>query len=182
MNSKSSSSTSTIIEYSRIFNMNSDKSWIMNYGSSLREKEENFDNLCCESPQPTVEITSMAHKIRTTLTRRWIFKRASGIRCLHDGCKTRPPLKAAAAASSNPVSIHRGQSPTQEKKSAFERTEFGLWFLDDRRGGDIFETLIFKYAYFDTMDRRHREEASAKLIGKIIHVWGLVALPSPPKL
>ena len=55
MNSKSSSSTSTIIEYSRIFDMNYDKSWIMNYGSSLREKEENLDNLYCESPQPTVE-------------------------------------------------------------------------------------------------------------------------------
>ena len=35
--------------------MNSDKSWIMNYGSSLREKEENIDNLCCESSQPTVK-------------------------------------------------------------------------------------------------------------------------------
>ena len=35
--------------------MNSDKSWIMNYGASLREKEENIDNLCCESSQPTVE-------------------------------------------------------------------------------------------------------------------------------
>ena len=35
--------------------MNSDESWIMNYGPSSREKEEHFDNLCCESPQPTVE-------------------------------------------------------------------------------------------------------------------------------
>ena len=35
--------------------MNLDKSWAMDYGSSLREKEENFDNLCCESSQPTVE-------------------------------------------------------------------------------------------------------------------------------
>ena len=35
--------------------MNFDKSWIMNYGSSLREQEENFDNLCFESSKPTVE-------------------------------------------------------------------------------------------------------------------------------
>ena len=35
--------------------MNSGKSWTMNYGSSLREKEENFDTLCCESSQPNVE-------------------------------------------------------------------------------------------------------------------------------
>ena len=27
----------------------------MNYGSLLREKEENFDKLFCESSQPTVE-------------------------------------------------------------------------------------------------------------------------------
>ena len=46
MNSKSSSSTSTIIEYFGKSYMNSDKSWIMNYGSLLREKEENFDTLC----------------------------------------------------------------------------------------------------------------------------------------
>ena len=96
-------------------------------------------------------ITSMAHKIRTTLKLRWIFKRASGIRCLHDGGKTRPPRKAAAEAAAILCQYTRGQSPTKEKKSAFERTEFGLWFLDDRRGEDIFETLIFKYAYFDTM-------------------------------
>ena len=55
MNSKSSSSTSTIIEYFRMSFLNFDKSWIMNYGSSLREKEENFDNLYFESSQPTVE-------------------------------------------------------------------------------------------------------------------------------
>ena len=56
MNSKSSSSTSTIIEYFlKILYMHPDKSWSMNYGSSLREKEENFDNLCFESSKPTVE-------------------------------------------------------------------------------------------------------------------------------
>ena len=43
--------------------MNFDKSWIMNHGSSLREKEENFDNLCYESSQPAVA------KSRLRLTR-----------------------------------------------------------------------------------------------------------------
>ena len=33
-----------------------------------------------------------------------------------------------------------------------------------------------------THDRRHSEEARAKIIGKRIHVWGLVALLSPQKL
>ena len=54
-NPKSSSSTSTISEYSGMSYMNFDGSWIMNYRSSLREKEDNCDNLCCESSQPTVE-------------------------------------------------------------------------------------------------------------------------------
>ena len=35
--------------------MNFDKSWNMNYGSSLCQKEENFDNLCFDPSQPTVE-------------------------------------------------------------------------------------------------------------------------------
>ena len=55
MNSKSSLSTCTITKCSRVSHMNFGKSWIINYGSSLREKEEIFDNLCYESSQPTVE-------------------------------------------------------------------------------------------------------------------------------
>ena len=38
-----------------MFCMNFDKFTIMNHGSSLREKEENFDNQCFESSQPTME-------------------------------------------------------------------------------------------------------------------------------
>ena len=46
--SVTSSSTSTIIEYSRIFYMNLDNSWVNDHGSSLREEEENVDNLFCD--------------------------------------------------------------------------------------------------------------------------------------
>ena len=35
--------------------MNFGKSWIVSYGSSLREKEENLDDLCYESSQLTVK-------------------------------------------------------------------------------------------------------------------------------
>ena len=52
---KITSSTRTIIEYFGMSHMTTYKSWIMDYGSLLREKEENFDNLCCESSMPTVE-------------------------------------------------------------------------------------------------------------------------------
>ena len=64
-------------------------------------------------------ITSKAHKIRTTLKRRWIFKRASGNRCLHDAVKTWPRRKAAAAAAAAAAILCqyiRGQRPTTEKK------------------------------------------------------------------
>ena len=50
-----SSSTSTIIEYFGKSYINFDMSVSMNCGSLLREKEENFGNLCCETSQLTVE-------------------------------------------------------------------------------------------------------------------------------
>ena len=130
-------------------------------------------------------ITSMAHKIRTTLKRRWTFKPASGNRCHHDVGKTRPPRKAAAAAAAAAgilCQYIRGESPTTEKKSAFERTEFGLWFLDDIRGEDFLRDERLQVCLLRHHDRRHSEEARAKLIGKRIHVCGLVALPLPQKL
>ena len=100
-------------------------------------------------------ITSKAHKIGTTLKRRWIFKRASGNRCLHDACKTRPPRKAAAAAAAAAAILCqyiRGQSPTTEKKRILRedriRTTIPGWQTCRKHS---FETLIFKYVYFDTM-------------------------------
>ena len=93
------------------------ESWqVVNYELrfTVAQKEENFDNLCCESSQPTV-------KIRTTLIRRWIFKRASGNRCLHDAGKTWPHRRTAAAAVATAAAIIcqyiLGQSPTTEKIS-----------------------------------------------------------------
>ena len=56
---------------------------MVNYGSSLREKEENFDNLCCESSQPTVEYHEYglqdSNKVETKMNL--------------DAGKTRPPRK-----------------------------------------------------------------------------------------
>ena len=130
-------------------------------------------------------ITSMAHKIRTTLKRRWVFKRTSGNRCLHDAGEPRPPRKAAAAAAAAAAILCqyiRGQSPTTEKKSVFLMTEFGLWFLDDISEEDIIRDSHLQECLLRHHDGRHSEEARAKLIGKRIHVWGLVALPLPQTL
>ena len=98
--------------------------------------------------------------------------------------KTLPPRKtaaAAAAAAAIPCQCVRRQSPTAEKKSAFERTEFGLWFLDDTRGEDIIQN-----AHLQVRLLRHHDKRTAKKleqrVGKRIHVCGSVALPLPQKL
>ena len=109
--------------------MNSDKSWIMNYGSSLREKEANFVNLCCESSQPTVECHEQGSQDSNSVETKMNLQACIWNRCLHDAGRTRPPRKAAAAAAAAAAILCqyiRGQSPTTEKKSAFERTAFGL--------------------------------------------------------
>ena len=83
---KSSPSTSTIIECSTVSHMNSDKSWIVNYGSSLRKKKT---SIICVSNLPSLPWNTTGK-----------VQRASGNRCLHDADKTRPPRKAVAAAAS----------------------------------------------------------------------------------
>ena len=140
-------------------------------------------------------ITSKAHKIRTTLKRRWIFKRASGNRCHHDAGKTPPPRQAAtaaAAAAAIPCQYIRGQSPTTEKKK------------DSSRGQNLDYDSWMTYVE-KTLFKRHRDESGKRRSGKIsryhtssivngavykipivtgkrIHVKGLVALPLPQKL
>ena len=57
------------------------------------------------------------------------------------------------------------------------RTEFGLWFLDDTREEYIIRDPHLQECLLPHHDRRHSEEARAKLVGKRIHVWGSVALP-----
>ena len=141
INSKSASSTSTIIEYSGTSSMNFDISWIMNYGSSLREKEENFDNLCCESSQPTRGIS------RVRLTRfkqRWNEDESSSVHretvAFTMRVKPRPPRKAAAAAAAAaaiPCQYIREQSQITAKERILRQTKLGLQFLDDRRAENI---------------------------------------------
>ena len=89
----------------------------------------------------------------------------------------------------------------QKRKGSFERTELGLWFLDDIRGEDIIWDSHLQECLLRHHKRRHSEEARAtywdiilpvlrtvectripKLIGKRIHVWGLIALLLPQKL
>ena len=154
--------------------------WITVHHCARRKK----NSIICVANLHSLQwnITSMAHKIRTTLKRRWIFKRASGIRCLHDGCKKRGLLEKQQRRQQQSC-VNTPEDKVQLKKrkapSRVQNLDSDSWMTVEKI---FFETLIFKYAYFDTPWSTSREEASAKLIGKIIHVWGLVALPSPPKL
>ena len=89
------------------------------YGSLLRKRKRT--SIICVANLHSLpwNITSEAHKIRTTLIRRWIFKRASGNRCLHDAGETRPPRKAAAAAAAAAAILCqyiREQSPITEQR------------------------------------------------------------------
>ena len=147
------------------------------------------------------KITSMVHKIRTPLKQRLIFKRASGNRSLHDAGKTWLPRRAAAAAAAIPCQYIRGQSPTTEKKRILR--EDRIWTLIPGR-----QTWRRHYSRFSPSSMststpwytsHWRSESDVlgcctssiengrvykipKLIGKKIHVWGLVALLLPQKL
>ena len=73
-------------------------------------------------------ITSMAHKIRTTSKRRWIFKRAPGNRCLHDAGKTRPPRKWQRRRQQSCVNTY--EDKVQLKKSVFQKDR--IWTMIPR--------------------------------------------------
>ena len=98
--------------------------------------------------------TSKAHKIRTTLKRRWVFKRASGNRCLHDAGKTRPPRKAAAAAAAAaaiPCQHIREQSQITEQEWILREDTMRITILGWQTcRKHSFDILTFKYVYSDT--------------------------------
>ena len=201
MNSKPSSSTSTITEYFGTFFMNFDNSWMVSYGSKLRKKEENFDNRCFESSKPTVEYhesgsqdsNNVETKVRPSSMHRETVAFTMRV-------KPRRPRWTAAAAAAILCQNIRGQNPTTEKKnlSRGQNLDYDSWMTDVEK--IFFETLIFKYVYFGTMidvTVKKREQRIGTLlpilrtggfikfqnfIGRRIHVWGLVALPLPQKL
>ena len=80
----------------------------MDYGSSLREKEDNFDNLCCESSHPTVAIarvrlTRFLDNVETKMN-----LQASHRATVAFTKRENPGLfESSSGGSSNPMSIHR---------------------------------------------------------------------------
>ena len=139
-NSKSSSSTSTIIEYSEVSHMNSDKSWIVNYVSSLRKKEENFDDVCFGSSKPTVEYhgsgSQDSNNVETKVKLSSVLREtdASTMRVTPASSKS---SSGGSGGRSNPTSIHPRTKSNYINKRSFEKTEFGPQFLDAKRAENI---------------------------------------------
>ena len=164
MNSKSSSSTSTIIEKSGMFFLNFDKSWIVNYGSSLREKKKT--SIICVANLHSLpwNTTSKARKIRTTLKRRRIFKRASGNRCLHDAGKTRPLEKhqrqqrrqqqSHVNTSENKVELQKRKNPSRRQNE-----DYNSWMTDVQK--TFLRDSHLQGGLLRHHDRRDSEEARA---------------------
>ena len=178
--------------------MNSDMSWIMNYGSSLRKKEENFDNLCFESSQPAVEYNEEGSQDSNNVETK--VKPSSVHR--ETVASTMPPvnpglLEKQQRCSSNPMSIHpRTQTNYIKEKDPSRGQNLEKKFLDDRRREDIplkrsSSSMSTSTPWWKWKEKK-REQASGchtssienrkKITGEGVHVWRLVALPLPQKL
>ena len=112
----------------------------------IEQKEENFDNVCCESSQPTVEQDS---------PQRWSEDESSSV---HRETVAFTMQQQQRRQQQSRVSTSENTVELQKRTESFEKTKLGLQFLDDRRAEKhSFETLIFKYVYFDTVMKVERE-------------------------
>ena len=166
INSKSSSSTSTIIEYFGMSYMNFDvvdyelRFIIARKGRKLRETVLRI-------------FTAYRGISRVRLARfeqRWNEDESSSVHretvAFTMWVNPQLPRKSAAAAAAILRQYIRGQSLIAEK-----RTEFGLWFLDDRRGEDITRDSHLQVCLLRHRDRRHSEAARTTYWAVLLPVW-----------
>ena len=169
------------------------------------EKEENFDNLCCESAQPTVENheygSQDSNNVETKMNLHACIGKPFPSRCGWN------PASSKSSSGSRQRRQQQSHVNTSEKVKLQKRkrilradkirTTIPGWRTSRKHS---FEILLFKYVYSDTMidvtvkqwEQRvvmlyfqywkRRSVQNPKIIGKRIHVWGLVALPLPQKL
>ena len=142
-NSNSSSSTSTIIEYfgTLFFILTSREFWITVHHCAKKKKT----SIICVANLHSLpwNITSKVHKIQTTLNRRRIFNRASENRCLHDAGKSRQQ-QSHVNTSEDEVQLQRRKAPSKG-----QNLDYDSWMTYVEK--ILFETIIVKYVYFDTM-------------------------------
>ena len=153
MNSKSSSITSTIIEYFGIFYLNLYKSWIKNYGSLLRiftayrgisrVRLTRFEQSWYEDESWSVHRETVAFTMR-----------------VKPGLFGKQPRQQRRQQQSY-VNTFENKVQLQKRKGSFERTELGLWFLDDIREEDIIWDSHLQECLLRHHNRRHSEEGRA---------------------
>ena len=59
------------------------------------------------------------------------------------------------------VNTSKNKVKLQKRKESFEKTKFGLWFLNDIRGEDIIQNAHLQVRLLRHHDRRHSEEVRA---------------------
>ena len=151
MNSKSSSSTSIIIEQFGTSSLNFDNSWVLDYSSSLRRKEENFDNLCCDSSQFTVEYHEHgwpdSNKLEPKMNlQAYIGKTVAFTMRVKSGLveqQLRRQQQSCVNTPEDKVQLQKRWAPSKGQNSDDDSC---IIYVKKK-----FETLIFKYIYFDTM-------------------------------
>ena len=138
--------------------MNSDKSWIMDYGSSLREKEDNFENVCCESSQPTVEYHEYVRLTR--FEQRWNEDESSSVQReivaftmrVNPGLleKQRRQQQSSVNASENEALSHKEKDPSKGQN------------LDDDSWMTYVEKTFIQNAHFQVRLLRHHDKRTVK--------------------
>ena len=148
--------------------MNFDNSWMVKYGSKLRKKEENFDNRCCESSQPTVKYLEYCSQDSNNVETK--VKPSSVLReNVASTKRENPGLESSGSSNrrSNPLSTHPRMMSIYQKRKPSRGQNLGLQFLDDRRALNSPSTLIFMYVWFDTM-MKMKEEAREMHLESVI--------------
>ena len=199
MNSKSSSSISIIIELIRnvLFEFWQVVSCRITVHHCAKKKKTliicvmNFHSL-------PWNITSTTHKIRTTVETKMNLQTCIGkivafTMRVNPGLLEKQHRQQRQRQQQSYVNTSWGQSLITEKISAFEKTE--IWIVIPDVEKILFETShrhVFLLRQHDKLTAKKREQRFGrlysqfcerrtckipKLIGKRIHVWGLVALP-----
>ena len=144
------------------FRMNFDNSWMVSYGSQLRKKEENFDDVRFESSKPTVEKHEYGSQDSNNVETKG---KPSGVHretvASTKRENPRPPRKQQRQQQQQPFYQRiRERSPFIQRKTSFERAELGTlrWYshLQVRmvRHLDVYE----KEVYTHSLDKKRREK------------------------
>ena len=136
---------------------------MVNYGSRLRKKEDNFDNMCFESSKPTVEYhehgSQDSNNVETKVKPSSVHRETVASTKRHDPGLLESSSGGSGNRSSNPLSKHPRMKSIYIEKEILREDRIWLQFLDDRCAED---TLIIMCVWFD----RHHDEHEEKDIGR----------------